>query len=65
MTRNFRGCTRRRRRSWRRVFHCDRACTHLLHVPSCISFFGYLKVINVEFGLNDAPVKKRSLAAKN
>ncbi len=55
MTRNSRGL----------IGHRDPACTNQLCGPGCISLFGYLKVINAEIGLNDVPVKKRSLSAKN
>ncbi len=47
------------------IGHRDLACTNQLCGPGRISLFGYLKVINVEIGLNDVPVKKRSLSAKN
>ena len=55
MTRNFRGLIGDR----------DRACTHVLYGPGCIVLFGYLKVINVEFGRNDDPVITYALAANN
>ena len=60
MTRNFRGL----------VYHRDLACTNVCHAalffaPGCVSLKCYFKVINVEIDLNDVPVKKRSLAAKN
>ncbi len=55
MTRNSRGL----------IGHRDLACANQLCGPGCISLFGYLKVINVKLGLNDVPVKKRSLAVIN
>jgi hypothetical protein len=55
MTRNSRGL----------INHRDLACTNQFFGPGCISLFGYPKVINVEIRLDDVPVKKLSLAAKN
>ncbi len=47
------------------IGHRNLARTNQLCDPGCISLFGYLKVISVEIGLNDVPVKKLSLAPKN
>jgi hypothetical protein len=56
--RNSRGRTPRRRRSWRRVCHRDRACPKVpVFGPVCIFLFRQLKVINEEIGLNNAPLK--------